>query len=160
MPRSFPTRTTFSTTPTAARDNDPYNTLTRLNLGPLQPYTQFVIDGSRALNDRLRLGGSIWIRQLTNTEDTGPFDTSFQDFRANAQIFPWKKIDLFAGYHLRNADNRSERPAADGIRRPEHDGRDAGAGLQRGNRAQLHGWPPASAGRRILPAIEFRTINL
>ncbi len=91
----------------AARDNDPYNTLTRLNLGPLQPYTQFVIDGSRALNARLRLGGSIWIRQLTKTENTGPFDTSFQDFRANAQIFPWKKVDLFAEYHLRNADNRS-----------------------------------------------------
>lgn len=91
----------------AARDNDPYNTLTRLNLGPLQPYTQFVIDGSRAVMARLRLGGSIWIRQLAKTENTGPFDTSFQDFRASAQFFPWKKVDLLASYHLRNAENRS-----------------------------------------------------
>ncbi|MFY9804559.1 MAG: hypothetical protein WA211_20025 [Candidatus Acidiferrales bacterium] len=91
----------------AARDNDPYNTLTRLNLGPLQPYTQIVVDASRAINPRLRLGGSAWVRQLTKSVNTGPFDASFQDYRANAQVFPWKKIDLFAGYHLRNAYYRS-----------------------------------------------------
>ncbi|MFZ3216504.1 MAG: hypothetical protein WA192_10635 [Candidatus Acidiferrales bacterium] len=90
-----------------AHDTDPYNTLTRLNLGPLQPYTQFVIDGSRAINPKLRLGGSIWVRQLVNTANAGPFDTSFQDYRVNAQIFPWKKINLLAGYHLHNSDDRT-----------------------------------------------------
>jgi hypothetical protein len=85
-------------------DQDPYNTLTRLNLMPLQPYTQFTIDASRAINSKLRLGGSVWVRELTSSANTGPFDRSFQDYRANAQIFPWNKIDLFAGYHIQNSD--------------------------------------------------------
>ncbi len=87
-----------------ARDNDPYNPLQRLNLGPLQPYAQFVIDGSREINSSLRLGGTLWIRQLVNTSDEGPFDTSFQDYRANAQFVTRKRIEVFAGYHIRNSD--------------------------------------------------------
>jgi hypothetical protein len=93
-----------------ARDNDPYNTLQRLNLGALQPYTQYVLDASRAINSRLRLGGAVWVRQLVTRPDSGPFDTSFQDYRVNAQIFPWNKIELFAEYHIRNSD-RSTSPA-------------------------------------------------
>jgi hypothetical protein len=85
-------------------DQDPYNTLTRLNLMPLQPYTQFTIDASRAINSKLRLGGSVWVRALTSSTNTGPFDRSFQDYRANAQIFPWNKIDIFAGYHIQNSE--------------------------------------------------------
>lgn len=87
-----------------ARDTDPYNTLQRLNLGPLEPYTQYVVDASRAINARLRLGGVVWVRQLTSASNFGPFDTSFQDYRANAQVFPSKGIELFAGYHIRNSD--------------------------------------------------------
>ena len=60
-----------------------------------------MIDASRAINSKLRLGGSVWVRALTNSANTGPFDRSFQDYRANAQICPWNKIDLFAGYHIK-----------------------------------------------------------
>ena len=45
-----------------ASDLDPHNVLTRLNLGRLQPHTQFVVDASRAINSKLRLGGSVWVR--------------------------------------------------------------------------------------------------
>jgi len=90
-----------------ARDLDPHNPLLRLNLEALHPHTQFVVDASRAVNSRLRIGGSVWVRRLDDTKDTGPFDTSFQDYRARAQIFPWKKIDLLAEYHLRNSDDRT-----------------------------------------------------
>ena len=76
----------------AARDNDPYNTLTRLNLGPFEPYTQFVIDASRAINAKVRLGGAVWVRELTKTANAGPFDTSFQDYRGNAQIFRGRRL--------------------------------------------------------------------
>lgn len=90
-----------------ARDIDPHNPLQRLNLGPLEPYTQFVIDASRAINSQLRLGGTVWVRELTNRANAGPFDTSFQDYRANAQMFPGKNIDLFAGYHIHVSDDRT-----------------------------------------------------
>ncbi|HKM48196.1 MAG TPA: hypothetical protein VJX69_11435 [Terriglobales bacterium] len=83
------------------RDNDPYNTFTRLNLGALQPYTQYTVDGSRAINSKLRLGGALWLRWLVKPINVGPFDTSFSDYRANAQIFPGGRYDLFAGYHIR-----------------------------------------------------------
>jgi hypothetical protein len=90
-----------------ARDNDPYNLLLRLNLGQLNPYTQFVIDASRAINAKFSVGGSVWVRRLNDTKDTGPFDTSFQDYRAHTQIFPWNKIELLFEYHLRKSDDRT-----------------------------------------------------
>jgi hypothetical protein len=89
------------------RDNDPYNTLQRLNLGALEPYTQFVVDFSRAVDKKLRLGGTVFVRQLVDTAQSGPFDTSFQDVRANAQFLPRDKIEVFAGYHVRFSDNRT-----------------------------------------------------
>ena len=90
-----------------ARDYDPHNPLLRLNLEALHPHSQFVIDASRAINDRLHLGGSVWVRRLDDTQDTGPFDTSFQDYRAYAQVFPWNGIDLLFAYHERDSDDRS-----------------------------------------------------
>lgn len=90
-----------------ARDFDLHNPLLRLNLAALHPHTQFVLDASRSINSRLRLGGSIWVRKLNDTQDTGPFDTSFQDYRAHAQVFPWNKTDLLFEYHIRNSDDRT-----------------------------------------------------
>lgn len=90
-----------------ARDFDPHNPLLRLNLEALHPHSQFVFDLSRTINSRLRLGGSLWVRQLNDTQDTGPFDTSFQDYRAHAQIFPWNKTDLLFEYHFRNSSDRT-----------------------------------------------------
>ena len=91
----------------SARDFDPHNPLLRLNLGALPRHTQFVLDASRAINSKLRVGGSVWARQLNNKRDTGPFDTSFQDYRAHAQIIPWNKAVLFFEYHLRNSHDRT-----------------------------------------------------
>jgi len=90
----------------SARDFDPHNPLLRLNLEALHPHTQFVINGSRAINPKLRLGGDVWIRRLNDRQDVGPFDTSFEDFRAHAQILPWNKTDLLVGYHFRHSDDR------------------------------------------------------
>jgi len=90
-----------------ARDFDPHNPLLRLNLEALHPHSQFVVDASRAITSRLRVGGSVWVRQLNDTHDTGPFDTSFQDYRAHAQIFPSHKADVLIEYHLRNSDDRT-----------------------------------------------------
>ncbi|MGA8143227.1 MAG: hypothetical protein WB987_04985 [Candidatus Acidiferrales bacterium] len=90
-----------------AHDFDLHNPLLRLNLEALHPHSQFVIDASRAINSRLRIGGNIWVRRLDDTQDTGPFDTSFEDYRAHAQIFPWNKTDLLFEYHIRNSDDRS-----------------------------------------------------
>ncbi len=90
----------------SARDFDLHNPLVRLNLEALHPHTQFIIDGSRAINSKLRLGGDVWIRRLDDRQDVGPFDTSFEDFRAHAQILPWNKTDLLVGYHFRHSDDR------------------------------------------------------
>jgi len=91
-----------------ARDFDPRNPLFRLNLEALHPHSQFIIDASRAINDRLRLGGTVWVRRLNDIQDTGPFDTSFQDYRAYGQLTPWNGLDLLFTYHLRDSDNRSK----------------------------------------------------
>jgi hypothetical protein len=91
-----------------ARDHDTYNFYPNaLNLGPLAQFSQFMIDARRTLSPRIRLGGSIWIRQLLNTKDQGPFDTSFQDYRVSSQIFPLRKTELFFEYHQRNSDRLS-----------------------------------------------------
>jgi hypothetical protein len=88
----------------AARDSDPYNALPRLYMGLISPYSQFAIDARHTLNSHLSLGGAIVVRQLDNSQDQGPFDTSFQDYRVNAQIFPWRRIETFVEYHQRNVD--------------------------------------------------------
>jgi len=90
-----------------ARDLDPFNPLLRLNLGALHPHSQFVIDFSRLINDRVRLGASVVVRHLNHIQDVGPFDTSFQDYRAYGQVFPWKRVDLLFAYHERDADDRT-----------------------------------------------------
>lgn len=90
-----------------ARDLDKYNALLRLYLGPLAPYSQFVIDARRSLTRTVRVGGSVWIRRLNDTNDQGPFDTSFEDYRVHTQFFPLQKTETFIEYHQRNSDRLS-----------------------------------------------------
>lgn len=90
-----------------ANDLNSYILLRRLNLGRLQPHTQFVVDASRAINSKLRLGGTVWVRQLNNRLNASQFDTSFQDYRLQAQIFPWNRTEWLVGYHLRNSQDRA-----------------------------------------------------
>jgi hypothetical protein len=90
-----------------ATDIDPHNPLQRLNLGVFSPHSQVVIDARHVLNSRLRLGGSIWIRRLNDSKNQGAFDTSFQDYRGNAQFFPGKKVAVFVDYHRRDSDRSS-----------------------------------------------------
>jgi hypothetical protein len=90
-----------------ATDTDPYNVLPRLYLGPISPYTQFVIDARRTMSNRFSLGGSVWIRYLNDMNSQGPYDTSFQDYRVNGQVFPMRKTELFLEYHQRNSDRLS-----------------------------------------------------
>jgi hypothetical protein len=87
-----------------ARDLDPHNPLLRLNLGVFSPHSQIVLDARRVINSRLRIGGSVWIRRLNNSNDQGPFDTSFEDYRGSAQIFPGRKMTVFVDYHQRDSD--------------------------------------------------------
>jgi len=90
-----------------ATDTDRYNVLPRLYLGPISTYTQFVIDARRTLASRLRLGASVWIRRLNDDKNQGPYDTSFEDYRVNSQVFPMRKTELFLEYHQRNSDRLS-----------------------------------------------------
>jgi hypothetical protein len=87
-----------------ARNLDPGNPLSRLYLGPIAQYSQFSIDLQRAVLKQLRLGGNVWVRRLNNSHDQGPFDTSFEDYRATAQVYPGRKIELDLDYHQRNSD--------------------------------------------------------
>jgi hypothetical protein len=88
----------------SARDLDPNNPLLRLYLGQIAQYSQVVLDARRTLLPNLRVGASVWIRQLNSSSDIGPYDTSFQDYKAHVQYFPWKKIETYFEYHQRNSD--------------------------------------------------------
>ena len=91
----------------AAQNLDPHNPLVRLNLGTIPPYSQFAVEASRAVGRRLRAGGSVWIRRLNNENAQTGFLTSFQDYQANAQIFPLARTELVFGYHQRDSDRLS-----------------------------------------------------
>ena len=91
-----------------ARDRARFNRLTRLNLGPLSPFSQFMIAGRREITPRLRLGGTAWIRRLNDSEqDQGAFLASFEDYRFNAQTFPLRRLEVFLEFHQRNTDRLS-----------------------------------------------------
>jgi len=91
----------------AARDRDPHNLTTALYLGPISQYSQFVIDARGSIAPRLRLGGALWIRRLNDSKNQGAFNTSFEDYRANAQLFPARKIETFFEYHQHDSDRLS-----------------------------------------------------
>jgi hypothetical protein len=90
-----------------ARDRDPRNLATALYFGPITQYSQFAIDARRSIAQRLRLGGALWIRRLNDSKDQGAFNTSFQDYRANAQLFPAPKLETFFEYHQHDSDRLS-----------------------------------------------------
>ncbi|MBI4473672.1 MAG: hypothetical protein HY646_13475 [Acidobacteria bacterium] len=90
-----------------ARDLDTHNRLQRLVLGPVSPYSQVVFDVRRDISPYVRAGGAVWVRQLNDSNDQGPYDTSFQDYRINTQIFTPGRIDTFLELHHRNVDRRS-----------------------------------------------------
>ena len=91
-----------------ARDRDTFNRLTRLNLGPLSPFSQFMIAGRREITPRLRLGGTVWIRRLNDPEeDQAAFLAPFEDYRFNAQTFPLRRLEVFLEFHQRNTDRLS-----------------------------------------------------
>jgi hypothetical protein len=96
-----------------ARDLDPNNPLLRLYLGPQSPYSQFVVDAHRALGSRLRVTGGLIVRRLRNNADQGPFDTSFQDYKVDAQVYPYRAIEVYLGYHQRDSDRLSPLLATD-----------------------------------------------
>jgi hypothetical protein len=88
----------------SAKDLDPNNPLLRLYLGQISPYSQIVLDARRTLLPTLRVGASVWVRQLNSSSDIGPYDTSFQDYKAHVQYFPLKKVETYFEYHQRNSD--------------------------------------------------------
>jgi hypothetical protein len=91
----------------AARERDRFNTESRLYLGPLSPHTQFAIEANRTVTATLRLGGAVWLRRLNNDRDQGPFDTSFQDYRVHANLFPARKAAVSLEYHQHDSDRLS-----------------------------------------------------
>jgi hypothetical protein len=91
----------------SARDKDPYNTLSRLYLGPLSPYSQAVLDARRTLSRRLGVGAAVWIRRLNDFRDQSPFETSFEDYRLNAQAFLPRRAELDLEFHQRHSDRLS-----------------------------------------------------
>jgi hypothetical protein len=90
-----------------ARDLDPNNPLVRLYLGPIAQYTQVTLDAHRRLTRSMSAGGSVIVRRLNDFNDQGPYDTSFEDYRASVQYFPFRKIETEFEYHQRNSDRLS-----------------------------------------------------
>jgi hypothetical protein len=90
----------------AATDRDPANSVERLYLGPLSPYTQVSVDARRAIGRRFSAGGAVWIRRLNDSRDQGPFETSFEDYRGfGGTSFKWFQLDM--EFHQRNSDRLS-----------------------------------------------------
>jgi hypothetical protein len=91
-----------------ARDREPFNRFPALMLGPISPWSQFVVDAHRELIPQVRIGGSFWIRHLNNNEeDQGPFDTSFEDYQVNVQVYPFRNTEILLELHQRNTDRLS-----------------------------------------------------
>jgi len=91
----------------AARNLDPKSPLARLYLGPIPRYSQFAIDVRRSVTQQFRLGGAVWVRRLNDARSQGAFDTSFEDYRTGAQVYPGRKVELDLDYHQRNSDRLS-----------------------------------------------------
>jgi hypothetical protein len=83
------------------------NTLTRLNLGTYSPYSQVMADARREIKPWLRAGGTVVLRRLTSEADQAAFNDSFDDYRANLQVFPVRSIEVFMEYHLRDTHRRT-----------------------------------------------------
>jgi hypothetical protein len=79
----------------------------RLNLFQINPYTQFYVDAYRNLTRKIGVGGTFWVRHVNDSKDAGPFDTSFQEYRANADWFPSSLFELGAEYRFRNVSREN-----------------------------------------------------
>lgn len=84
-----------------------YFASSRLYFGALRPYSQFTIEGQRSLTRSFGLGASVWIRKLNSATDQGPFDTSFEDYRAHANFSLARTWLLFAEYHQHNSNRNA-----------------------------------------------------
>jgi hypothetical protein len=91
----------------AAADRDPHNRLPRLYFGRVEPYSQGVLDVRHEITRRVRLGGSVWLRRLNDPAKQGPYDSSFDDYRINGQIFAPLGLQPFFEIRQRNTDRRS-----------------------------------------------------
>jgi hypothetical protein len=97
-----------------ARDLDPHNPLLRLYLGQQSPYSQFLVEAHRTFGSHLRASGGVIVRRLINSDsDQGPFDTSFQDYKFDAQVYPYRGLEIYLGYHERDSDRLSPVPSTD-----------------------------------------------
>ncbi|HSE37451.1 MAG TPA: hypothetical protein VLG74_09130 [Blastocatellia bacterium] len=74
----------------------------RLNLGRIDPYTQFHVDGYRNLTSKIGVGGTVWVRKVNSRADEGPFDNSFQELRANADYYPSAAFECGTEYRYRH----------------------------------------------------------
>lgn len=86
--------------------------LQRLNLGVISPYTQVVADLHQTIVPRLRVGGLVWIRRLNDAADQSAFNTSFEDYRVNAQVFPLRNIETSFDFHEHHSDRSQAFSAA------------------------------------------------
>ncbi len=89
------------------RDRHPFNRVSRLNFGTVSPYRKFSIEAHRQILPLIRLGGVMWVRRLDNEQNTGPFDTSFGDYRTHLQLFPLQRLTLLLEFHHRNTNRPS-----------------------------------------------------
>ena len=93
--------------------NDPY---LRINLGPLQPYSLFMVDGRHSFASRFNLSAAVAVQRLnSNNTDQSPFQTSFEDYRLNAQVIPLRRVSMDFGYHQHNSDRLPSFPPAANI---------------------------------------------
>lgn len=74
----------------------------RLNLGRIDPYTQFYVDAYRNLTSKFGVGGTVWLRKVNSRADEGPFDNSFQELRVNADYYPSSAFEVGTEYRYRH----------------------------------------------------------
>jgi hypothetical protein len=74
----------------------------RLNLGRINPYTQFYVDAYRNLTSKFGVGGTVWLRKVNSRDDEGPFDNSFQEFHVNADYYPSSAFEAGTEYRYRH----------------------------------------------------------
>jgi hypothetical protein len=91
----------------------------RLSLFEINPYTQFYVDGYRSLSQKFGVGGTVWVRHVNDGDDRGPFDNSFQEFRASADYFASAAFEAGGEYRFRNLTREDPEQAEsfDDIRR-------------------------------------------
>ena len=91
----------------------------RLNLGRINPYSQFYVDAYRNLTSKIGVGGTAWVRKGNSRDDEGPFDNSFQEFRVHADYYPSSAFEAGTEYRYRHLSraNPNQATTFDDIRR-------------------------------------------